>query len=179
MVRHHRRLFKLNNRPLFFCREDAAILACVEHVRCRSFHLSRPRRTASHFCSIQENLTPLIRGGRGVGRHSVESVRRVLPWQRSYRACRSRVILKWHPLGTPRGGRGLRDFAGQWDEFYSGGPVRDLGSLSRQTMSTRHLRDSAFVEGGFPRTGTPPVVGGPPFFVCSAEISALNPCLEP
>jgi len=59
MVRDRTALFKPERSPLFFYREDPATQACAEHVHCRGFHLSRPRRTASHLCSISVNPAPL------------------------------------------------------------------------------------------------------------------------
>ena len=59
MVRHRTALFKPERSPLFFCREDPAIRVCAEHVRCRRFYLSKPRRTASHICFNRVNPAPL------------------------------------------------------------------------------------------------------------------------
>jgi len=59
MVRHRTALFKPERSPLFFCREYPAIWACVEHVRCQRFYLSKPQRTASHICFNRVNPAPL------------------------------------------------------------------------------------------------------------------------
>lgn len=75
------RLFNLSSRSLFFYREDAAIPACVEHMWAGRIAQLRPRRTASHFCSIRGNPAPLTGRERKVFGIGSESAGRTPPWR--------------------------------------------------------------------------------------------------
>lgn len=139
MVRDRTALFKRERSPLFFCREDPAIRACVEHVGCRSFHQSRPRRTASHFCSIPGNPAPLTCDERPpVRAHRIvaESAGELPPWT-LYRGRGERVAHchqrslgpSWYRSDSPRVGcfRLLTQH---------NGPA--LGNVCRWRAATRH-----------------------------------------
>lgn len=80
MVRLSSLLFKPDRAPPFFCREDAAISACVKHMWLGAIILLRPRRTASHICCIWGNSTPLTGREREAPKTAPVSVERTPPW---------------------------------------------------------------------------------------------------
>jgi len=106
MIHTMGKLFKLGPAHPVFCREEAATLACAEHICTGPITLLRPRRTASHICSIRGNLAPLTEREREDATTALESAERTPPWNasRSARALArdtEQVIVPHYRSDTP------------------------------------------------------------------------------